>query len=125
MEAAKFQLYKVKRAIQTHGVTVTAEIPVKDEFGEPTGQSESRSFMGLYHETTSYLSKTTSDASTLRRKSAPMLLCLWDDVKQLPIPCKILHNGKEYDLAEVKDLEECQLIGDLSLEEVQYGQLQV
>lgn len=125
MEAEKFQLYKVKRAIQTHGVTVTAEIPVKDEFGEPTEQSESRSFMGLYHETTSYLSKTTSDASTLRRKSSPMLLCLWDDVEQLPIPCKILHNGKEYELVEVKDLEECQLIGDLSLEEVQHGQLQV
>lgn len=121
MEAASFQLYKVKRAIQTHGVTVTAVTPVKDEFGEPTNNSGTVTFMGLYHETTSYLSKTTQEASTVRRKASPMLLCLWEDVRQLKIPCKILLNGKEYDLAEIKDLAECQLIGELSLEEIQNG----
>lgn len=124
MEAALFQLYKVQRAISTQGTLFTVENSSKNEYNEPTDMVQTTQFKGLYHEyqeTTGFIAKTTSDSSTVNRKSSPMILCILDEVKGLSKGDHIIANRKTYELVEIKDIAEAGIIADLSLEEIQGG----
>lgn len=119
MNAAAFQLNKVKRLINTQGRSVVVTRQRKNKFNEPNGEAEVFSVTGVFHETTSYLSKTGSDGSTVRSKPSPMLMCLWDDIKKLKHTDQIILNNHTYNIGEIKNLCEADVIGDISLEEVQ------
>lgn len=119
MNAAAFQLNKVKRLINTQGRSVAVTRQRKNKFNEPNGEAEVFSVTGVFHETTSYLSKTGSDGSTVRSKPSPMLMCLWDDIKKLKHTDQIVLNNHIYNIGEIKNLCEADVIGDISLEEVQ------
>lgn len=121
MHAPMFQLNKVQRLINAQGKSFQFSRQGKNEFGEPNGQTESVVIMGVYHETTSYLSKTVVEASVIRRKSSPMILCLWKDAKKLLHTDELLFNGKKYKIGDIKNIAEADVIGDISLEEVQIG----
>lgn len=119
MNAAAFQLNKVKRLINTQGRSVVVTRQGKNKFNEPNGEAEVFNIKGVFHETTSYLSKTGSDGSTVRAKPSPMFLCLWDDVKKLNHLDLVLINNRTYKIGEIKNLNEADVVGDISLEEVQ------
>ena len=115
----QFQLNKVRRLINTHGENFLVRRPKRNFFGEPTGETTEFYIRGLYHETASYLSKTSTEGSTTRQKSMPMILCVLGTLPTFLQEDILLYNGKEYRLGEVKDLSEAGVIGDISLEEVQ------
>ena len=119
MNNAIFQLSKVRKTIRVQGKTFLVTRPGKNEFGEPNGETESHEITGVYHELTEYRSKTTSEASTIRQRSSPMILLLWEDAKELHHQDKIEFNDKSYRVNEIKNLAEANLIADVSLEEVQ------
>lgn len=119
MDALAFQLNKVRRLIHTQGKTVSFKRQGTNDFGEPNGQTESVDIVGVYHETTSFLSKTATGATTIRQKSSPMILCLWEDAQKILHTDEISFNGKTYKVGEVKNLSEANIVGDISLEEVQ------
>lgn len=119
MHNAAFQLNKVRRMIKTQGQVFTFNTPKKNEFGEPTKDTEPHNLVGVFHETTAYLSKDTSEASTLRKKSSPMVLTLWESVGELHHTNMLTFNGKPYRVTEIKNLGEANLVADISLEEVQ------
>lgn len=119
MNAPLFQLNKVRRFISTQGQPFSFLRQGTNEFGEPNGQTESVIIKGVYHETTSFLSKESADATTLRKKASPMILCLWQEAQQLSIKDELSFNGKTYTVGEIKNLSEANVIGDISLEEVQ------
>lgn len=119
MNAAAFQLNKVRRLIQTEGRSVVVTRQGKNKFNEPNGEAEVFNIRGVFHETTSYLSKTGSNGSTIRAKPSPMFMCLWEEIKNLKHTDQILLNNHTYNIGEIKNLCEADVIGDISLEEVQ------
>ena len=120
MNSALFQLNKAKRLINTQGVEFTFTRPGRNEFHEPNGTTESFTVKGVYHETTSYISKMSSDSSTVRQKPSPMVLALWTQASMLQHEDRLYYNGKHYKINGIKDLAESNIIVDISLEEVQY-----
>lgn len=120
MHGAAFQLNKVRRLINTQGKAFHFEKPIKNEFGEPNGQTVSVVLRGVFHETTSYLNKTSTDASTLRKKASPMVLMLWESAEGLHHTDELKFNEKTYRVTEIKNLQEANLVADISLEEVQH-----
>ena len=119
MNSSALQLNKVKRLIKVQGRSVVVTRQKKNKFNEPNGEAEIFSVTGVFHETTSYLSKTGSDGSTVRAKPSPMLMCLWDDIKKLKHTDQVILNNRTYNIGEIKNLCEAEVVGDISLEEVQ------
>lgn len=119
MDALSFQLNKVRRLIKTQGQDFSFTRQELNEFREPNGQTISVDLRGVYHETTSYLSKSSTDATTLRQKPSPMILCLWEDAQKIEQSDELDFNGKHYRIGEVKNISEANIVADISLEEVQ------
>lgn len=119
MNSSTFQLNKVRRLIKAQGRSVIVTRQGKNKFNEPNGEAEVFSITGVFHETTSYLSKTGSDGSTVRAKPSPMLMCLWDDINKIKHTDQIIMNNHTYNIGEIKNLCEADVVGDISLEEVQ------
>lgn len=119
MHKTAFQLNKVRRLIKTCGKVFKFSRPGANEFGEPNGETVSHSIKGVFHETTSYVSKTTADSSTTRQKSSPKVLTLWEEAKNLLHTDVLTFNEKSYRVNEIKNLAEANLVADISLEEVQ------
>lgn len=119
MDALTFQLNKVRRLINTQGKNFQFKRRGTNEFGEPNGQTESVNIVGVYHETTSFLSKSATEATTIRQKPSPMILCLWEDAQKILHTDELSFNGKSYKVGEIKNISEANIVGDISLEEVQ------
>lgn len=120
MVSDQFQLYKVRRLIQVNGKVYDFFRQPKNEFGEPIpGDPEHICIRGIYHETTGYLSLTASDSTTIRKQTSPMILCTWEDAKNLKQEDQVKFNNKLYAVSSVKDVTELQIIADISLMEVQ------
>lgn len=119
MKQSAFQLNALRRAIRTQGRVVDFTLKSTNEFGEPDGEAKTYSVRGVYHETTGYLSKTTSGAATIREKSSPQVLLLHEDSLSLIPGMGATFNGKTYELVELKNISELNLVCSASLEEVQ------
>mgnify|MGYP004483311879 FL=1 len=119
MDAKSFQINKVAKALKRSGREFVFERPVLNKFGEPTEQKKEIKIMGLFHETTSYISKSAVDASIIVKKSSPMILCI--DFNDVQKGDKLVFNGKSYLVNEIKDLLESNAMFDISLEEIQNG----
>lgn len=120
MEAKLFQLNKVRRLINTQGSLFTFDRSGRNEFGEPNGKTESQIVVhGVYHETTNYLSKGTTDATTLRQKSSPMILCLWEEAKNLFHTDRVSIGESTYTIGEIHDLSNANVVAEVYLEEEQ------
>lgn len=122
MDKAAFQLNKVRRLIKTQGKPFWFKTPKRNEFGEPNGETVSVMLVGVYHETpyvgSGYVTKTTSEASTTRVKSQPMIFALWEEAKCLKSQDTLSFNGKSYQVNSVTNIAQANLLADISLEEV-------
>lgn len=119
MNHGPFQLNKVRRLIKTRGQTFKFDTPDRNEFGEPNSETVSHMIKGVFHETTSFISKATAESSAIRKKPSPMIMTLWESLEGLRHNDTLKFNGKEYRVIEIKNLAEANLIADISLEEVQ------
>lgn len=122
MNSAAFQLNKVRRLIKTQGRSALIVRPGTNKFGEPESEADVRTILGVFHESSSrmtYQAKTNSDGSTIRAKAAPMMLCLWEDVQDIQHTDHLVMNNNAYVIGEIKNVNESNLVADISLEEVQ------
>lgn len=122
MNSAAFQLNKVRRLIKTQGRSALIVRPGTNKFGEPESEVDVRTILGVFHESSSrmtYQAKTNSDGSTIRAKAAPMMLCLWEDVQDIQHTDHLVMNNNAYVIGEIKNVNESNLVADISLEEVQ------
>lgn len=120
MNSAAFQLNKVRRLIRTQGKIFKFVRPGNDEFGEPNGETVSNEILGVYHESSSgYATKNTTEATTIRQKPLPMVLALWESARELHHQDTLKFNKKQYQINEIKNIAEANLVADISLEEVQ------
>lgn len=117
----QFEAYKIRREIKRSGETYTFMRPSLNEFNEPSGDEiEVGSLQGLYHEQNSNIQLTTGDTTQIRTKKLPMILCIYDDAKTLNLQLgdKLYLNDRILKVVSLVNIQEWNIIGDLSLEEV-------
>lgn len=122
MNSAAFQLNKVRRAINTNGDWIPFYKPKLNEFKEPTDEMCCMMIKGLFHESTSFIQTTasTTEGSTMRKKSSPMVLCPWEDAMKIAESKYVQYRCRRYRVTEIKNLMEAGIIADISLEEEQH-----
>lgn len=119
-----FEVYKVKRELKRSGVDYEFMRPGVNDFGEPTKEDESvGTLRGLYHEKSEHIAVTMSDTTQVRTKKVPSILCLHEDVASLALVIgdKVKLNGKTMKVTGVVNIQEWNLIADVSLEVVDDG----
>lgn len=120
----RFEAYKIKRELKRSGIDYEFKRKKTNDFGEPTGDSEVfGSLKGIYHEQNSNIQVTTGDTTQVRTKKIPMILCLYEDTARLALVVgdTVTINAKTFKVTGVVNIQEWNLISDISLEVVDSG----
>lgn len=126
----RFELYKLKRELRRSGSDFVFYRRAKNEFGAPVGDPvEVLNVRGLYHETNSYKTITTSDGSLTVTEKSPMLLCAVDSLKGsnlsigdfVDVSDNVFGDKKTMKFIGVVDILDFGVIADISLEVVDDG----
>lgn len=119
----KFEAYKLKREIKRSGKAYTFKRENVNDFGEPVSGSEEvvGDIHGLYHEQTQTVSIVTGDTTQYRTKKVPLLLCLYDTASFVNIGDLLNVNEKVFKVVGVTNVNEWNIIADISMEEIDYG----
>lgn len=120
----KFEAYKIKRELKRSGIDYEFKRAEKDEFGEPTDElNVVGKLRGLYHEQNGSIQITTGDTTQTRTKKVPMILCLYEDAASLVLQIGdiVKINNKTLKVTGVTNIQEWNLISDISLEVVDNG----
>lgn len=115
----KFEAYKIKRELKRSGIEYEFRRDAKNKFGEPTDGGESvGKLKGVYHEQNSYVQTVASEAAQTRTKKIPMILCLYENTAslQLQIGDIVKINSKNFKVTGVTNIQEWNIISDISLE---------
>lgn len=111
------ELYKVQREIKMHGSDFTVKRNKIDEYKEPTGEKETiTAFRGLFHIAKTFQTRNISDGTVTRTKGQPMILVDYSDVGEIHNGDTIEYNGLEYTVADVNNVEQMNIIADISME---------
>lgn len=120
----KFEAYKLKRELKRSGIEYEFERFKENAFKELNGEPESvGKIVGLYHEQNSNIEVVTSDATQIRTKKIPMILCLYEDAASLGLKTNdiVKVNAKTFKVTGVVNIQEWSIIADISLEVVDDG----
>lgn len=116
------ELYKVKREIQIHGDKYTVYKQKTDKYGENTSDIEEiQKVSGLFHITKGYTTQTISDGTKVRAKSQPMLMICIEGSEQIENGMFVMINDNKYNIVDKNNIQEYNMVVDLSLELVQDG----
>lgn len=120
----RFEAYKIKRELKRSGIDYEFNRTKKNNFGEPTSErAVVGKLKGLYHEQNSAIQITTGDTTQVRTKKVPMILCLYEDTASLVLQVGdiVSINAKTFKVTGITDIQEWNLISDISLEVVDSG----
>ena len=118
----KFEKNKLKRELKKSGKKYSFLREGKNKFGEPNGEpTEICSIEAMYHESNGHIKIQTGDAAIYRTKKEPRLLCMYDDATSLVLGDYVLINGNRYNVTGVLNVQEWNIIADISLEVVDNG----
>lgn len=124
MVNTRFEAYKIKRELKRSGIDYEFIRSGKNDFGEPTDELETvGKLRGLYHEQNSTIQVTAGDTTKTRTKKIPMILCLYEDTASLRLQVDdiVKINAKTFKVTGVTNIQEWNLISDISLEVVDNG----
>lgn len=119
-----FEVYKLKRELKRSGRDYEFTRSKVNEFGEPSDKEEEIGILkGLYHERSEHIMVSMSDTTQVRTKKVPSILCLYEDAVSLALVIgdRVKLNGKTMKVTGVVDIQEWNLIADVSLEVVDNG----
>ena len=116
----KFEIYKLQRELKRNGISCVFKRYTNNEFGETdhTHENVVCTIKCLYHEQNSNIQITTGETTQVRTKKIPMLLCLYEDTTLLKPGDFIVLNEKVFKVIGIVNIQEWNLIGDISLEVV-------
>lgn len=118
----KFEAYKIRRELKKVGVDYEFKRAKLNAFKEQTNEDElAGKIKGLYHEQNSHVSVTTGETTRTRTKKTPMILCLYEDAKALKVDDFVMINSKKFKVTGIVNVQEWNIIGDISLEVVDDG----
>lgn len=118
MKLPQFQLHKVKRLIAIQGSRFEFRHLSVDSFGEPDGSYTSAIVTGVFHETTSHVSRSVSDSSTTHSKASSNIMTTWEEAQRVATGDHLIFNSHKYIVCGITNVDESNVIGDISLEEV-------
>lgn len=119
MKTPKLQAHKIHRMVETIGLEYTFRRPVLDNHKEPTGETTTVvTLKGIMHSTAGYVSKTTSEATTIQSKYSPQILTDSQEAKKLNINDELTIGEKHYKVSGVTDINSLGLAFDISIEVV-------
>lgn len=124
MVNTKFEAYKINRELKRSGIEYEFKRSEKNSFGEPTNVAKSvGKLIGLYHEQNGSVRITMGDTTQVRTKKVPMILCLYEDTAFLGLVTGdfVEINNKIFRVTGVVNIQEWNLISDISLEVVDNG----
>lgn len=109
----------VEREITKNGSTYTVKRNKVDKYGEPTQEVEEiTTLRGLFHISKGFIIKNTSDGSQTKTKGQPMILALWEECETIQNGDFVVINGNTYKITDKNNIEEYNIIADISLEVV-------
>lgn len=109
----------VEREITKNGSTYTVKRNKVDKYGEPTQEVEEvTTLRGLFHISKGFIIKNTSDGSQTKTKGQPMILALWEECETIQNGDLVVINGNTYKITDKNNIEEYNIIADISLEVV-------
>lgn len=109
----------VEREITKNGSTYTVKRNKVDKYGEPTQEVEEvTTLRGLFHISKGFIIKNTSDGSQTKTKGQPMILALWEECETIQSGDFVVINGNTYKITDKNNIEEYNIIADISLEVV-------
>lgn len=120
----QFEAYKLRRELKRSGIEYQFERMGKNDFGEPSGEPEVvGKVCGLYHEQNGHIQVTTGETTQTRTKKIPSILCLYEDAAPLGLQIgdNVGFNGKQYIVTGIVDIQNWNIICDISLEVVDSG----
>jgi len=127
----RFVLYQVKREIKRVGTQFVFMRPTKNEFGEYSDPDDVVTVTGLYHEHAPHMSDTyriltgQNPANTRTEKMPQILITYEDFVKYDDVRIKVgdfvINNGRKLVVTGVFNVQEWNMLVDISLEEVDDG----
>ena len=124
MVNTKFESYKIKRELKKSGIDYEFIKMGLNDFGEPNGEAVIiGNLKGIYHEQNSSIHITTGETTQVRTKKIPMILCLYEDVANLGLCAGniVKINSKVLRVTGVTNIQEWNIIADISLEVVDDG----
>lgn len=124
----KFEAYKIKREIKRSGINFEFKRYKKNKFGEPSDELEIDleivgNVKGIYHEQNGSVQISTNDTTQIRTKKIPMILCLYEDAASLNLQIGdvLKFNNKAYKVTGIVNIQEWNIISDISLEVIDIG----
>jgi hypothetical protein len=124
----RFEIYKLTREIKRNGTNVTIKRQVVNEFNEQTNDVvELGSLTALYHERNEPVIISIGDTTGFRSKKTPMLVTTADEFEKVDVQIRDIFefNGKCFRVIGVINIQEWNKIYDFTLEEFDYGKIQV
>lgn len=120
----KFEAYKLKRELLRSGIVFKFKRNSKNEFGEDNKEPEIiGEIKGLYHEQNSNIQTIAGDTTRSRTEKIPMILCLHEDAVKIGVKVDdyIEFNDKVFKVSGVVNIQEWNVISDISLEVIDNG----
>ena len=118
----QIELNKVKREIKTHGRSYEVKRTILNKYGEDTDEQQSiTEVQGLLHTEKGYITKSVSDGSKTHSKGQPKLMVAYDDSVLIKNGDTIQINENIYKVIEKNNIQEFNLVCDISMELVLNG----
>lgn len=122
MDRLQIELKRIAREIQRYGKTYTVKREVLDDYKEPTGDIEEVTIVGgLFHTEKGYQTRSVSDGTVTHSKGSPMLLCEYESTLDIKQGDFIEINGNKYKVIAKNNIQEYNIICDISMELVLNG----
>lgn len=113
----KMELHKVLREIQIHGTEYMFFRKSVDDYGEDKEETKQiAEIKGLFHVTKGYVTRSVQDGTETHSKGQPILMIAYEDVGSIQMGDFIVVNGNTYKVVEKNNIQEYNIVIDISLE---------
>lgn len=117
-----YELHYIQREIKTHGEEYTFYRKRLDQYKQDTGETEEvATVRGLYHTEKGYVTETSGDYGKTRTRGNPKLLIMFDQIGDIQKNDIVVVNGNVYNVVDLNNVAELNVVYDLSLEVVLDG----
>ena len=119
----KMELHKVLREIQIHGTEYTFFRKKVDKYGEPTKEEREKvsTIRGLFHVSKGYITENIQEGTRTHSKGQPMLLVAYVETENIQNGDYLEINQNKYKVVEKNNIQEYNIVTDISLELVLNG----
>lgn len=119
----RMELHKVLREIQIYGTEYTFFRKKVDKYGEPTKEEPEQvgKVQGLFHVSKGYITQSIQDGTRTHSKGQPMLMVAYENMGEIQIDDFFITNGNKYKVVEKNNVQEYNIVTDISLELVLDG----